>query len=146
MMSASQAIFRTVEALTGPVKSRFPVCSVVAPGLEGTAYGALHVPVRPVVSEPGEEVAVVDGDHDLRAESSGGGQRAGGEGDFAGADEAVEEFLRARTQVQRDVHVRPPSPRRRRPALPVRGVRCAPVAACRPGALGAGCGGWWRCS
>ena len=66
--------------------------------------GSGQVARRRRCSEPGEEVAVVDGDHDLRAESSGGGEGAGGEGDFAGADEAVEVFLRARAEVQRDVH------------------------------------------
>src|SRR6476661_486773 len=40
-----------------------------------------------------EEVAVADGDHDLGAESSGGGQGAGGEGCFGRADEAVEALL-----------------------------------------------------
>ena len=88
-MSASQAIFRTVEAVTGPVNSRLPVCSVVAPGRKGPwpvpcASGLVPGRSRVAgdVSEAGEQVAVVDGDHDLRAESSGGGQGAGGEGDL----------------------------------------------------------------
>ena len=45
------------------------------------------------VFEPVQEVAVVDGDHDLGAESSRGGECVGGEGYLAGADEAVEELL-----------------------------------------------------
>ena len=96
--------------------------------------------------EAGEEVAVVDGDHDLRAESSGCGEGAGGEGDFAGADEAVEAFLRLRAEVQRDFNVSI--------------AAVGPVGLSAPSAVGvraAGgfrrhlsrwgwCGGWWRCS
>ena len=103
-MSASQAIFRTVEAVTGPVKSIFPVCSVAAPGWKGCRWcrpgWCLQVAVAGDVSEPGEQVAVVDGDHDLGSEPSGGGKGAGGEDDFGGADEAVEAFLRLCAKVQ----------------------------------------------
>ena len=146
MMSASQAIFRAVEAVTGPVKSRFRcVPWLRSAGLPAVCCGA---PAGRVVSEPGEQVAVVDGDHDLRAESSGGGQGAGGEGDFAGADEAVEEFLRARAQVQG-------GPARPAAAWPTPGrrLRCRPRRPLRRRRPGAGvllacgrCGGWWRCS
>ena len=45
-------------------------------------------------AEPAEEVAVVDGGHDLGPESAGRGQPSGGEGGFAGADQAVEQPLR----------------------------------------------------
>ena len=50
--------------------------------------------------EPVQEVAVVDGDHDLRAESSRRGKSAGAQARFAGADQAVEEPLRPGPQVQ----------------------------------------------
>src|SRR6476620_369707 len=50
------------------------------------------------------EVLVVDGDHDLGAVAAGGGQPAVGEGEFAAADEAVEEFLRAGAPVQPRTH------------------------------------------
>ena len=51
-------------------------------------------------AEPGEQVPVVDGDHDLGAEPARGGQLARGEGEFAGADQAVEQPLRPGPQVQ----------------------------------------------
>ncbi|MDQ0851435.1 hypothetical protein QFZ65_003373 [Arthrobacter sp. B3I9] len=82
-MSASQAIFRAVEAVTGPVNSSVPVPSVL-PAPASAPSGAA----------PGQEVAIADGDHDLGAESAGGGQGPRGEGNLAAADEAVEKLLR----------------------------------------------------
>src|SRR6478672_4256458 len=59
----------------------------------GAPSGCFTGPVGAVglrgVGEPVEEVAVVDGDHDLGAESARGGQPAGSEGDFAAPDEPV---------------------------------------------------------
>ena len=91
MMSASQAIFRIVEAVTGPVNGSVPV---PVPGCPVFS----EAPV--VVLQPGEQVAVVDGGHDLRAEPAGGGQRSGCEGGLAGADQAVEQPLRPGAEVQ----------------------------------------------
>ncbi len=47
-----------------------------------------------------QEVAVVDGDHDLGLQPARRRQTSGGQGRFAGADQAVEEPLRAGPQVQ----------------------------------------------
>ena len=145
MMSASQAILRTVAGVTGPVKANVPVpagvrerglpgggggergqagggvvgrcgcsacgCRVLPVGLciVAGAAGAAGVggcPGRGCVAgvagavggggvEAVQEVLVADGDHDLGPESAGGWQGVGGEGCFAGADEAVEELLGA---------------------------------------------------
>ena len=157
MMSASQAILRMVAAVTGPVKAGSRC-------LLSPRAGPPPWPLRRRGGvRAGEEVVVVDGDHDLGPESAGGGQGAGGEGDFAGADEAVEELLRPGAPVQRRGPAAPaPRLRRARSPAPVPGAAAAaerhraavplaparvPVRGC-VGAPGAGrrCGGWWRCS
>ena len=129
MMSASQAIFRTVEAVTGPVNNNDPVCCsgpgpqctgplrrpgvLLGPGCRVRAAGRTCRTGRArrirgagagraggVRAEPAEQVPVVDGDHDLGPEPARGGQLAGGEGEFAAADQAVEQLLRPGAQVQ----------------------------------------------
>ena len=109
MMSASQAIFRTVAALTGPVNVNEPVPGIPAtlPGvLAGDPLaGAVAGSLARGVFEPVQEVAVVDGDHDLRAEPSRGRECIRGQGYLAGADEPVEEPLRPGPPVQIRVRV-----------------------------------------
>ena len=170
MMSASQAILRTVEAVTGPVNVNEPVPGSL-PGSSGWGAGLLACgPVRrggscrgcpgpgcPVavagslgggVFEPVQEVAVVDGDHDLGPESARGGEAAGGQGCLAGADEAVEEPLRPGPQVQGGIRWPPVS------SLSGCGPQCLAGAViaprrprrCRRVPVVGGCGGWWRCS
>ena len=88
MMSASQAILRTVEAVIGPVNIRVPA---LEPGPRASASRS---------SEPFQQVAVVNGDHYLRAQSSRGGQVSGGKGCLAGSDKAVKEPLRPGALIQ----------------------------------------------
>ena len=88
MMSASQAILRTVEAVTGSGEHQCP------------GVGARGSGLRVGAAEPFQQVTVVNGDHHLRAQPSRGGQVSGGESDFAATDEAVEEPLRPRALIQ----------------------------------------------
>ena len=145
MMSASQAILRTVEAVTGPVNSSVPVpCRVPVAG------GRVRVGAVAECPEPVEQVTVVNGDHDLRAQPSRGGQVSGGEGDFAATDEAVEEPLRPGALVQGGSAARCSAVAGVSRAGPA-AARTASGPACAVWPCGAfpvrgRCGGWWRCS
>ena len=113
-MSASQAIFRTVAAVTGPVNVNEPVPGMPVLWLVPEASVACSR-----FSSRVEEVAVVDGDHDLRAEPARGGERLRWSGLLC---------------------------RRRRGR---RGAAAAGSAGPEPRSSPArrvGCGGWWRCS
>ena len=108
-MSASQAILRMVAGVTGPVKVNVPVPVAVPGGRPVGGRSGWCAGERVVgrvrcgggVAGAGggggfelvEEVLVADGDHDLGSEASGGREGGGGEGCFAGADEAVEVLL-----------------------------------------------------
>ena len=64
------------------------------------AAGAVAGSLVGGVFEPVQEVAVVDGDHDLRTEPSRDGECIRGQGYLAGADEPVQELLRPGPPVQ----------------------------------------------
>ncbi len=101
-MSASQAIFRTMDAGTGPVNVNEPVPGMPVAGRSRGRWPCCGAGARYRVGwfEAVQQVAVVDGDHDLGLQPARRGQASGGEGRFAGADQAVEEPLRAGPQVQ----------------------------------------------
>lgn len=155
MMSASQAILRVVGGGDGPGERARPGRGAWQPvsGEPGVTAAARE----PAVSSGGgvagsvgcggveavKEVPVADGDHDLGPEAAGGGQGSGGEGGFAGADEAVEELLGPGAALQ--VRVRSGGFGRRAEAGPGVGcrrrLRLRTFVRVRGGGLGAGVGG-----